>query len=693
MTIEALTTKVEALEALIKTGNDYVQVENDARELRTASGVELYPELNSRIHLALSQSLWIRGMAQEALSYAEDALSVAMQLPNKELQARTNHTVGTVYAELDDYATALEHFTTALLLYSEVGNKRGVAQIHDNIGLVYRKRSDYTLALEQYNKALTINQELGSNQGMSNNIGNIGIIYESLSDFSNALEYYSRSLALDTEMGNKRGVAWNLSNIGVVYWYLSDYPRALEYYSKALALEEELGNKKGVAVTTGNIGNVYSDFSDYVRALEYYGKALALDEEFGNKSGVSRHSSNIGNAYLGLKEYVQALEYFRKALEYDVELGNKRGVALNTGNIGLVYKELSHYADALEHLNTALALEENLGNKCGVARNIGEIGTIHANKDYDGYDPTMAEEYLRKALGMFVELGMKQEQYEAYKELANLYENENRWAESLDHYVKFHELYVAVQSEEATKQAQLMEHRRKIEESERDRQLKIARHEVTVNLLHKTLPPSIAERLMDGEKNIADKFEGVSILFADIVGFTPLSARTEPKKMVELLNNLFTRFDKLTVEYNVERIKTIGDAYMVVAGAPERCEDHAERMARFALVMLKETTSFANEVGEDIRMRIGINSGEAVGAVVGETKFSYDLWGDTVNTASRMESHGEAGKIHISEDFRKELLMGRNQLLMDNGEWLIVTENKKSVHDIADSILNSIVLK
>ncbi|MES2766554.1 MAG: adenylate/guanylate cyclase domain-containing protein [Bacteroidota bacterium] len=174
-------------------------------------------------------------------------------------------------------------------------------------------------------------------------------------------------------------------------------------------------------------------------------------------------------------------------------------------------------------------------------------------------------------------------------------------------------------------------------------------------LLLNVLPASIAKRLKSGERDIADHYECVSILFADIVNFTPLSAEFEPRKMVSLLNNLYTRFDRLTEHFGVERIKTIGDAYMVVGGAPEPCEDHAERIANFALAMQNEMKKFSLEFGRELLLRIGISSGEAVGAVVGEKKFAYDLWSDAVNTASRMESHGEPGKIHTTKEFKDAL--------------------------------------
>lgn len=168
------------------------------------------------------------------------------------------------------------------------------------------------------------------------------------------------------------------------------------------------------------------------------------------------------------------------------------------------------------------------------------------------------------------------------------------------------------------------------------------------DLLHNILPETIANRLKIQPETIADGFEGTSILFADIVGFTPISAKMSPENTVKLLNEIFSDFDDLVEKHHLEKIKTIGDAYMVVAGLPEPRTDHAEAIAEMALDMMQAMAIFDVKIGNPLRIRIGISSGPAVAGVIGKKKFIYDLWGDTVNTASRMESHGIPGEIQVS---------------------------------------------
>jgi len=174
-------------------------------------------------------------------------------------------------------------------------------------------------------------------------------------------------------------------------------------------------------------------------------------------------------------------------------------------------------------------------------------------------------------------------------------------------------------------------------------------------LLLNILPPAIARRLKGDEKYIVDAHREVTILFADIVDFTPLSARLSAEDLVQILNQVFSHFDVLAEKYGLEKIKTIGDAYMVAGGLPEVRPDHADACALMALDLQSVIADFEYGAVRDLKLRIGINTGPVVAGVIGSRKFIYDLWGDAVNTASRMESHGSPGQIQISGRTREML--------------------------------------
>ena len=170
----------------------------------------------------------------------------------------------------------------------------------------------------------------------------------------------------------------------------------------------------------------------------------------------------------------------------------------------------------------------------------------------------------------------------------------------------------------------------------------------TEQLLLNILPRKIAQRLKAGEEHIADAFPNVSVLFADMVGFTAMSRTMKASDLVKVLSDLFSRFDLITEKHGLEKIKTIGDCYMLAGGVPEPSDDHAHAAIDAALEMCLALEEIRERTGGTLRMRIGVHSGPIVAGVIGLRKFTYDLWGDTVNVASRMESTGEPGRIHVS---------------------------------------------
>ena len=198
--------------------------------------------------------------------------------------------------------------------------------------------------------------------------------------------------------------------------------------------------------------------------------------------------------------------------------------------------------------------------------------------------------------------------------------------------------------------ASLEKKRLRDQELEFTKLLKIEQ-EKSDRLLLSILPEPIADRLKQEQSTIADQFSDVSVLFADIVDFTHYTAGKSPNEIVELLSSIFHQFDLLTARYGLEKIKTVGDAYMVVAGLPKPMENHAQAIAEMALAMMEEIGKFSKADGESFTMRVGMNCGPVVAGVIGTNKFIYDLWGDTVNVASRMESLGVPGKIQTSEEF------------------------------------------
>ena len=640
-----------------------------------------------KVAIETLENLWRTSQNQEAKAFAYELLENPAIQEDPESLTRVYNSLGLVYFNLSDLPKALEYSSKALQINEEIGNKKGIAANLGNLGNIYNKLSDNPKALECYSKALHISEEIGNKAGIAAALANIGLVYSNLSDYPKALEYYSKALLINEEIGNKVGIAVNFGNSGLVYIYLSDFPKALEYYTKSLLINEEIVNKVGIASNLGNIGLVYHNLSDYPKALEYYSKALHINEEIGNKDGIAKNLGNIGLVYYKLFEYSnvfenysKALEYFSKSLHFCQEIGNKSGVANNLMHLGVVYFHLSDYKKALKNYLKALQINEEIGVKKGIASALGNIGVVYSSKESTLYDVKKAEEYFQKTLVLAEEIGARYIIKETYEQLHILRLNQEHYKEALEFHLKSIALEKEIQSIEVKKQAERFDSVRKIAEREKQLAVERARYEERENILRNILPDSVTDRLVKGENPIADHFETASVLFMDLVGFTTLASIAPPKQLVYLLDAIFQKADEVVEQYGLEKIKTIGDGYLAVANVTSPLVEHQKATALAALQLLETmkdfTVNIPNDLGDtnwitnmnEIEIRIGIHTGEVVAGIIGKNKYTYDLWGDAVNIASRMESNSEPGRINISEQFAKSIESYPEFSLIPRGE-------------------------
>ena len=507
----------------------------------------------------------------------------------------------------------------------------------------------------------------------------LGIVHKNLSEFSKALEYYNISLKINEEIEKNEGIAVNLGHIGIVYHLLADYTKAIEYYEKALNLYELIGNTFSFTATLNNIAMVYDGLKDYSKAIEYQLKALDLNEKIANKVGIASNLGNIGLISSNQNDFEKALEFLERALEINIEINEKSAIANNLGNIGNVHIKITNFSDALHYLEKALIENQSIGNKNGVVYNTGNIGVVYGKL----LDYTKALEFLNKALSLAIEIGAKNSIWIILKEISEIYEQMGDISQAFSYYKQYIDIKEEVYSEDAKNKSQLFDQRRKIEEDEKSRQLKLARFQEQEKILHNILPSKIADRILTQETFIADYFNSVSVLFMDLVGFTALSSIVPPKQLVYLLDAVFQIADEVLEKFELEKIKTIGDGYLAVANVTSPLEEHQKATALAALQILETmrdfTVNIPSDLGDtewikdmkDLEIRIGIHTGEVVAGIIGKNKYTYDLWGDAVNVASRMESNSEAGRIHISEQFAKSI--------ESNSEFSIIPRGKINI--------------
>lgn len=507
-----------------------------------------------------------------------------------------------------------------------------------------KNHPEKTLAICQ--KALPFAEKLVDKGYYGILLNSAGTMCHLMGRFIQSLNYYNQALVINEKIGNINQQAANLGNIGVIYYEFGDYNEAVNYLIKALELTRKAGNRKGESVHLGNIASMYIELENYVKAEEYILEEEKILKQLGLAEAITYNLINKANILILKKDYEQALKVLHGYLELCERDGNKKNMATAAGNIGYVYSLQGQWDKARDYCSRALELDLELNLVKPATIQYIHLAEFYANRQCNYYDAGIAEQYFLKAIELTEQLGIKRQLYDAHLKLSNLYHSVQRWHESDKHFRRYHELEKEVKNDEMQKKASSYEMQHKLE-------LKDKEQEVTMRILHNILPQQIAERIKNGEEKIVEHFEHATVLFADIVGFTTWSRDKPIAEVAAVLDNLFQIFDELSLQLGIEKIKTIGDAYMCVAGLPEPCPDHAERIAHMALAMLQKIKE--QYPHGEIKLRIGIHTGEAIAGIIGKNKFAYDLWGDTVNTASRMESHGLSDRIQVTEDVQQLL--------------------------------------
>ncbi len=560
--------------------------------------------------------------------------------------------VGTLleqHIEREDLGSCLDHgsqkYTVISLLmtyYRFLGNLAKAVNEH------YR-------CLEYYNQALAFSRSIDESRTTAELITLNADEHHFLGDYVQAKLLYSEALEIYSELSAVQEMADSLLQLGIMNCYLGQLNEAINNFVNAKGLYEGLGNERAATGAFINIGNIYGKLEQQDKALEIYTQARAVLQKLNDKEYLAIVTENIGAIYTRQGQSEQAIECFSAAYDLFEELDSKSALAGVAMSFGVTYKNLGLFDKAIHYYMSALATAEEIGDVAIQEDALGKIGALYSNPSYPDKDMVRAEQYLLRSLELCERMGDKERIYGTEELLAKLYECQERWEDFARHFKRFHLLKEEFQSAEARKQVELFEQQRQL--AEQNQQLEIERTKASSNkeLLHKVLPSSIADRIVQGER-VADYFQNVSILFADIVGFTPIASRMPAKAVLAFLNYIFGAFDRMTIATGCEKIKTIGDGYLAVAGAPVSCEDHAERIARLAIemskdIILPDEISKTLPKGAQFSLRIGIHTGPCFGGIVGENRFVYDIYSDAVNLAARMESHGAPGKIHISDEF------------------------------------------
>lgn len=531
-----------------------------------------------------------------------------------------------------------------------LGTQEACALEYGLRGTTHHQSGKFEAALDCFRRALEMRRAMGDNAYAARFTMNIGTVYLAQGDYAQALQHYHQAQAAYEELEDPKGLASVSVNIGLTDYHTGDYPSALERLQQALDYYEGHDSRPVVASILANLGIVHGAMDDHAAALEHYQQALAIHEESGDHVSAARVIGNIGNAHLGAGDHAAAIEWYRRALATHHELGMEADALRVTCNLCIVLLD-NDWVEEARALLTDVKEKDVADQDVRIERTFLQAQIL----ERDGELQQAAEVY-RLALKDAEALGLRSKAAEMHKALRDLALKQN----DLPRYVEHNDAYTQAREEikgaEARLKIAMQQTRKEIDAMER-------KHERERAVLYSTLPRPIADRVVRGEDVSGDHYDGAVVLFLDVVGFTALCSDISPGSVVRLLDTVFRAFDRIVERRQVMKVKTIGDAYMAVA-FPEDGESSgapAERAAATALDLIDSMESLdasvrrslgnASGIGDHppLQIRIGLHIGPVVAGVIGSDRLQYDVWGDTVNTASRMESTGESGRIHVSK--------------------------------------------
>jgi adenylate cyclase len=567
----------------------------------------------------------------KGIDYGKQGLALSEQLSWKAGMSDAHRAIGVNLAMgKSQFRESLDPFAKALEIAEAIGDKGDAAKLYNNMGVVYWYLSDFTNAIEHYFKAFDIHESMNNKEEMAIALSNIGLIYSSQDDFPKALEYLVKGNQLDEAIGNKPGVASNLGNIGYVYAELGDLDKALEFDSNALVLYTELGDKHGIARNLGNMGGIYAEKGLHRKALENYTKALAIGKEMGSQIVIAANQGAIAGTYL------------RLVRDNDDESLD----ALFNGNANSALQKANLYTDSAiaisQEINDMNALIALYDRKSEIQMLSGDFrGALESYKLYAmSKDSVFSMEKNKKLTeaALQYEFDKKQAQAEAEQAQKDI---RNR---AVRNSILAGLIAALIFSGVVIRQRIRIGKEKKISDIEKRR---------SDELLLNILPEEVADELKATGAAKAKAFTMVTVMMTDFKDFTTIAEKVSAELLVAEIHHCFSAFDNIIHKHKIEKIKTIGDAYLCASGLPVSNYSHATEILDAAMeirAFMEKRKAEKIALGEiPFDIRIGVHTGPVVAGIVGVKKYAYDIWGDTVNLAARMEQHGEPGKINISQ--------------------------------------------
>lgn len=547
--------------------------------------------------------------------------------------------------------TAALYADRVLSLSEKINYKEGIGNAYASRGVIYWFQGDYINALLYNEKSLKEREQVGDKAAIAKSYHNIGLVYDDQGNFTEALKNYLHALKLNEEIDDKSGIATEYNVIGVIHYNQKNYPEALESYIHSLNIRKQLGDKYDLTESYSNLGLLYFDMGDIAKCMQNYNEALKLRKEIEDRQGIAISYNNFGDVYLHEKKYSEAVKSYQKAQEINVQLGYRKSESSVLLSMGKAYFLKGNLSDALKHTNASISIAKELGALDYLANGYKNLAEYYSQSG--DFKKAFEFERLYKQTddslfnsGKVKELTRLQMQYEfSKKETAAKAEQDKKdavAAEELKRQRNIRNSIIAGLAGLLLFTIVVVRQRNKVKKEKKR----------SDELLLNILPAETAEELKNTGSAKAKDFEEVTVMFTDFKNFTKMSEQLSAQELVNEINYCYSAFDNIIGKHGIEKIKTIGDAYMCAGGLPVPNKTNAQDVVNAAIeirdFMMIEMHKRQAGNRPFFEIRVGCHTGPVVAGIVGVKKFAYDIWGDTVNIAARMESSGEPGKVNIS---------------------------------------------
>ncbi len=543
-----------------------------------------------------------------AVILAATSRSLAEQINFKAGLALALKNMGIGFYLQGKYVDAIKTWQQALEVYQIIGDKKGVANMLGNQGAIYFARGDDAKALELHLQSLKISEETGDTLRILTSLTNVGGVYlNKVVTYQKALEYFLRSYKLSLAINDQYSIGTSSVNLGETYYKLGDDSTALVYLNQSVKAYEGTEN---LPYSLNYIGRVYTRQKKYDKAIETHLKAFEISKKLDTKLDMTQSLVGLAHAYSANGDVASSIDAYKRSLEVGIPLNAVTEMKEAYEGLAMAYSKNSDYSNAFKYQNLLLAIKDTIYN----ISTDKKLGTLQF-----GFD-------LEKKESQISLLNKDKEIQKREIQRQKLVRNS---------FIGGFAIVLLFAGVFFSQRNRISKEKKRSEE-----------------LLLNILPEETAEELKATGSAKTKSFELVSVLFTDFKNFTQASELLTPEELVAEINYCYSEFDRIITKFGIEKIKTIGDSYMCAGGLPLPNNTHPFDVVSAGLEMV----NFIEKNKKDriangqpyFELRLGIHSGPVVAGIVGIKKFAYDIWGDTVNTASRMESSGYIGKVNIS---------------------------------------------